>query len=66
MSPQVRIESDPLHSRREIATQIGCCVRTIVRAEKRGELIPVRLSTRLIRYRASDVARWLSLSTAAQ
>ena len=62
MSLQVHFESDRLYSRREIAAQVGCCARTVVRAEKRGELMPLRLSSRLIRYRASDVARWIASS----
>jgi len=53
---------DILESRREVAQRIGCSTKTIQRAERRGELNPVRLNSRLIRYRVSDVREWIARS----
>lgn len=52
-------KNDILESRNDVARRVGCCTKTIMRAEARGELIPLRLSSRLVRYRRSDVDAWL-------
>ena len=63
MSRQIDIGNDLLQSRQEVAHLVGCCTRTVVRAEKRGELKAVRLSSRMTRYRASDIERWIKNAT---
>ena len=47
-------------SRQELAARLGCHLMTIKRAEKRGELHSIRLNSRFLRYRESEVARWIA------
>lgn len=54
--------STPTHSprtqlltRKEVARLLSCCTRTVTRREAAGELTPIRLSARMIRYRISEV-----------
>jgi predicted DNA-binding transcriptional regulator AlpA len=51
---------DPMLKKPEVAKRYGCSVRTVIRMEKRGEgPKPVRIGPRMIRYRKSDVERYL-------
>ncbi|MEA3189039.1 MAG: Helix-turn-helix domain [Chthoniobacter sp.] len=52
--------TDQLESRREVAARVRCHPKTIARAEVRGELTPIKFNSRLIRYRRSDVDRWIA------
>jgi len=47
-------------SRQELAARMGCCLMTIKRAEKRGELHPIRINSHFLRYRESEIARWIA------
>ena len=49
-----------LESRREVALRIGCHTKTIARAEAKGELMPIKFNSRLVRYRRSDVDAWIA------
>lgn len=60
MSRQVNTIVDPLLSREEVARQVGCSTRTVIRAEKRGDLAAMKMSSRMTRYRASAVQRWIN------
>jgi len=53
------VANDKLESRKQAAQRIGCSVRTLIRAERRGELTPIRLSSHMIRYRSADIERWI-------
>lgn len=52
--------SDILESRCEVARRIGCHPKTIQRAERRGELLPIKFNARLVRYRRSEVDAWIA------
>jgi len=58
MSRQIEI-TETLQSRGQVAALVGCHPRTIQRAEKNGELQPIKFNARLIRYRLSDVLAWI-------
>lgn len=50
-----------LLKRTEVAKRLGCSVRTVMRMDKRGEGVePVRVGPRMIRYRESEVLRYLA------
>ncbi|PTY03637.1 transcriptional regulator [Verrucomicrobia bacterium LW23] len=44
---------------RELAAEIGVCVRTLVRWRNDGRLPYVRMGGKLVRYKRSDVEVWL-------
>lgn len=44
-----------LIDRNNLATRWSCSVMTIKRMEKRGELSPVYLAERIVRYRLQDI-----------
>jgi len=60
MSYQDLTNPDILDSRSEVARRIGCSPKTIQRAERRGEIVPIRFNARLVRYRRSDVDTWIA------
>jgi excisionase family DNA binding protein len=61
MSRQIN-PTEKLGSRGEVAALVGCHPRTIQRAEKRGELHPIKFNARLIRYKLSEVLEWIENS----
>lgn len=42
---------------REVCQILGCCRKTLWNMRRRGELRPVRLGARSIRYRQTDVEK---------
>ena len=44
----------------QVYSRMGCCLMTIKRAEKRGELHPIRINSHFLRYRESEIARWIA------
>jgi hypothetical protein len=56
-SPQIDIPQ--LLSRATVANMVRCHVRTVARAEQRGELKAIKLNSRLVRYDVRDVAAWI-------
>ena len=57
--PHVSIP-EPLDSMHEVAERVGCHPRTIARAAARGELNPIRFNSGLLRFRRSEVDRWIA------
>jgi len=57
-----RIQLADLVSRKNVAEMATCHVRTVVRAERRGELTAIKFSPRLVRYTAEDVRAWIQRS----
>jgi len=60
-------KDDHFLSRRAVAARFSVCTETVKRWEQRGMLKPIRLNSRLVRYRLSDVLKmeeqaqgWLS------
>lgn len=50
-----------LLKRSEVAQRYGCSVRTVIRMDGRDDgPKPVRIGPRMIRYRESDVERYIS------
>lgn len=47
--------SEALYSRGALARRWGVCKKTIERYEARGRLKAIRLNSRIIRYRLSDI-----------
>ena len=58
--PIVKNLDEKYLSRQELAAQVGCHPKTIQRAEASGLLKPIRFNSRMIRYKASEVARWVA------
>ena len=56
---------DYIRSRKEVAKLLGVSVRTLARIEARGELPTVRITPRIIGYRASEIEKFLAARTAA-
>ena len=58
----------PMISRRDLALRWDCSVMTLTRRDKEGVLNPVRISSRLVKYKLSDIekieSRWCSYSNA--
>ena len=48
-----------LQSRWQVAEILGVSIDTIKRMERRGQLIPIRLNSRMIRYRLTDVEQMM-------
>jgi predicted site-specific integrase-resolvase len=44
-----------LQSRWQVAEKLGVSIDTVKRMEGRGQLVPIRFNSRMIRYRLSDV-----------
>jgi len=55
-----------LITRCEVAHRIGCHPKTIQRAERRGELTPLKFNSRLVRYRRTDVDAWINHAQVGQ
>ena len=53
---------DRLVSRKQVADAVPCSIRTVARAELRGELPAIKLSPRLERSKVSDVEAWIDRS----
>ena len=51
---------EPLDTLEDIASRVHCSKRTIARAVADGLLHPVRFNARLIRFRRSEVDRWIA------
>ncbi|HPY31120.1 MAG TPA: helix-turn-helix domain-containing protein [Verrucomicrobiota bacterium] len=49
-----------LLSRKQTADLLGVSTRTLRRMERRGELDPIRISSRLVRYSASQIRELLT------
>jgi predicted DNA-binding transcriptional regulator AlpA len=57
-------EVDRIRSRKQVAEQLGISTRTLDRLQERGELPPrVKISNRLVGYRASEIERYLQSRT---
>jgi predicted DNA-binding transcriptional regulator AlpA len=52
-------DSASLLSRAKIAQIADCCTRTVIRAEQRGDLNPIRLGPKLVRYDTREVMAWI-------
>lgn len=55
-------EDNQLLSRREVARHFSVSTRTIARWEERGKLVPIRISSKVIRYAHADVLALLEES----
>ena len=55
-----------LVSRKQLAKLMGVSTETLKRAERRGELRPLKFNARLLRYKMEDIARWFSASSAGR
>jgi excisionase family DNA binding protein len=53
-----------LVTRKEVADLVRVSTKTVQRAERRGELIPVKFNSRLVRYHRSDVDAWIAKAQA--
>ena len=42
---------------------MGVSIETLKRAERKGELRPIKFNARLLRYDIADIARWFCEST---
>jgi excisionase family DNA binding protein len=51
---------EPLDTLKDVARRLRCHKRTIARAVADGLLHPVRINSRLIRFRRSEVNRWIA------
>lgn len=51
------VQDSTFLSRLQVATLFGVTTRTIARWEDRDLLVPIRLSSRLLRYRKEDVEK---------
>jgi len=58
--PQSPEPDDILLSRKDISKLAHVHPKTVARAEARGELTPIRFNSRLVRYRKSNVIRWIA------
>lgn len=57
-------EVDRIRSRKQVAEQLGISTRTLDRLHERGELPPrVKISDRLVGYRASAIEQYLQSRT---
>jgi excisionase family DNA binding protein len=55
-----RPEAAPvLFTREQVSQIVGCHPETITRASRRGELPAYYISKRMVKYRRSDVDKWL-------
>jgi len=54
---------DPLLTRRQVADLLSVHPETIKRMEKRGEIAAVRLNSRNVRYRASEIDALIARAT---
>lgn len=61
--PTTSSSSDRLLKRKEVAARLGCCIHTVMRLTSSGALACVRVNSRFIRYRESDVASFLSANS---
>lgn len=52
-------ESDQLLTTNDVADMLKIDRWTVYRLRERGELVPVRIGTKLIRYRLADVRRFI-------
>lgn len=52
--------AEPLDTMDDIARRVHCHKRTIARAVADGLLQPVRFNARLVRFRRSEVERWIA------
>ena len=48
---------DPLLTRRQVAMQLSVHTETIKRMEKRGEIEAIRINSKNVRYRSSELDR---------
>ena len=55
---------DHVRSRTETAARLGISVQTLARIEATGELPRVKISTRRVGYRESDISRFLNARVA--
>jgi predicted site-specific integrase-resolvase len=51
----MKVQSSPLLSRKEVAEKLKVSVRTVIRMEHRGLLNPVRLSRCIIRHTSDSI-----------
>jgi len=54
-SPKVSPKNDRLLTRRELAERWNLSERTLKRRDQSGDLSPITLSPRVVRYRLSDI-----------
>ena len=61
-SPVITADSPPelLDTMEAVAHRVRCHKRTVARAVARGVLHPIRFNARLVRFRRSEVDRWIA------
>lgn len=60
-SPVITADSppEPLDTMEAVAHRLHCHKRTVARAVAEGVLHPIRFNARLVRFRRSEVDRWI-------